>query len=212
MPDLLQLALSHIAAAVNSLSGSPPGLNTIWSPQIVGTIVGALIAGTIALVLAWINNRSNNARQARLLEHNAGRERGRVRQERLEELYVLSSQWSSSLNSLTVAALDLARGTKSAEVFALEYTATMTSIQNDSRRKMLLDVFGTADIREAQKNMDQARVSCLNYIHMVQMSADLRHLGDPVDKSAVSRLSSLAAGMTDAGRTLLATIAEEAAG
>jgi hypothetical protein len=180
--------------------------------QLLGVVVGAAIAGTVAIVVGVRNNKSNDARMERQIAADQVRERSRVRRERLEELHVLAGDWLMSLDKYTMLGLRLVSGNLAyRDYLNMQIEEGKSTRFQFTRLKMLLDVYSTPAVAEAYRAVDQARASYNKEFYTIERRFKGSQSRPSIDDATYDRIDGLSGQVHDAGVVLLRSIATAAA-
>lgn len=180
--------------------------------QLLGVVVGGIIAGSVAIIVGARNNRANDRRLNRQFESERLRDSSKVRRDRLEELHVLIGQWLIGLDTYTMLGLQLASGAMSYR----DYLAKQVEFGNASgvqltRMRMLLDIYGTIEIKSAYLVVDTARADYNKAIRLVDRAARGREVPRRAEPEIYQGVDDASGRLHENGKLLLAAIAEAAA-
>lgn len=221
MKEWLEVHAQMIGLAVNVIvEATPDKLQPSWVQtygQLIGVVIGATMAGVVALVLAIMNNRGSDARLKMQQDHELARENQRVSRDRMEELYVLVGHWTTLLQQNAILGLRLAKGNLTLSQYRdQQIEAARGSDVQAPRMNLLLGVYGSPQVMAAYKEVEDARNAFSTAIYPVellaqdQLSRDSILINRPkVDKTSYLQLDGLATEITVKARALLETIASE---
>lgn len=186
--------------------------------QLIGVAIGAVLTGSVALLLAVMNNRSSDRRLKMTQAHDLQRESQRITRERLEELYVQAGHWTSGLDLLNINSLRLAKGLLTFHQHAdlVKAHGEKSQLQK-SRMELLFDVYGTPEIHAGSQAVREAETAFMKRFQIVSIIAQtpdrLREV-TPSKAAATPKiyeeLDTLASEVSAKGRALLAMIAAQA--
>ncbi|WP_448134887.1 hypothetical protein [Stenotrophomonas rhizophila] len=140
--------------------------------QLIGVAIGAVLTGSVALLLAIMNNRSSDRRLKMTQAHDLQRESQRMTRERLEELYEQAGHWTSGLEQFGILGLRLAKGLLSYKQYAGLVGAQGEKSQlQRTRMELLFDVYGSDDARNAAQAVKDAQSAFMKLFHRVELIA-----------------------------------------
>ena len=180
------------------------------SSQLWGVVLGSLLTGVVALLVGMMNNMANDRRQTRQLAHDVDRESTKQRRERLEELYVLTALWTTTLNQLALTGLRLSLGKLSHSQFQdLQISIGKESGAQPPRMNMLMGIYASEAVRLQYAEVKSAQEAYMAKLFVVERIATGQTVLD-VDRIGYPEFQDLARSVDREGRRLLDQIAAQA--
>lgn len=223
MEDRLEMRVQLIGLIVNVIGeATPDKLQPSWVQtygQLIGVVIGATLAGAVAVALAIMNNRGSDVRLKMQQDHELAREQQRVSRDRLEELYVLAGHWTTLLEQNAILGLRLAKGLLTyGQYVDAQISATTNAKVEASRMNLLMGVYASEGVNAAYNAVKEANGAFLRKAHIVELLAQRERTSasdfirtPKADEKLNSMLDELAGNIAAKARTLLGAIAAEAA-
>lgn len=180
--------------------------------QLIGVVVGAVIAGTVAITVGALNNRASAARLEHQIRTEQQRESAKVKRERLEELHVLAGQWLMNLDNYTLLGLRLVSGRLShSDYLKMQLDGGSAAGVQLTRMKMLLAIYAPPSVTDAHTTVEDARAAFNKEFFPVEGSYKGASRPQACPPELYDRIDDAAGNLHGAGERLLGAIAQAAA-